>query len=451
MNASISNTQDNKPRLKVSIIARLIGALAYTIPAIGGALSSILLMKMFQALRTSESAGISAVMAGMKEASLPAIVSLYLAALFGFVVIVVLVVRIIVQTKTASPPIWFFVIGGILCLLPAGLFWKAELLVLEVLSPGSSIGAGGIGGVAADLSRLLMLSVIAAPIVFIVLVVASVLPLSSRSKKKWSSLIGATAIEILLIAVAIAIPFLIDGPKRKNEIVNLPANVEYADSDADIGKESSMILTLTSDNKLYDRQKQGAERTGSIINKEELPEKLAEFFETKTPDKRIVYFKADIDTSYENVLQVFDGIRKADVDKAGLVVIGKKDESDQYQIEPLMFEVKLPAPLDETDNDPVKPNPLMLVATLEKDGKLRLNNDEMGTVTDPKKLVDKLREIFKLRENNGVFAEGTNEIEKTIFLRVSKSTKYGDFIKLVEAVKGAGSQPVGIQIDDVNL
>ena len=410
-------------------------------------------MNVFRALRENESAGIGVIMAGMKEAALPAIISLYLAAGCGIVVIVVLVVRMFVQTKTASPPIWFFVIGGILCLLPAGLFWKAELMILEVLSPGSSIGAGGIGNVASDISQLLMLSLIATPIVFILLVVASVLPLSSRSKKQWSSLIGAMAIEILLIAVAIAIPFLITEPKRKNELVNLPSNFKYADSDNDIAKETSMVLTLTSDNKLSERQSQNLpNKSENIITNEELPAKIKSSMEDKTPDKRIVYFKCDVNASYENVVQIFDIIRKADIDKIGLVVVGEKNETDPYQINPARFEVKLPAePREEDMLIRPRPNPLTLVAEMDKDGKLRLNKEDMGMISDTKKLENMLVKVFKAREIEGIFREGTNEVEKTVFLKVSKSSKYGDFIKLVEAVKGARAQPIGIQIDDLNL
>lgn len=452
MNASMMNSEENQPRLKVSVTARLIAAFAYTIPAIGGALSSILLMNVFQALRENESAGIIAVMAGMKEASLPALVSIYLAAIFGLIVIAVLIARMIVPTKTSSPPIWFFIFGGVLCLVPAGLFWKAQLLVIEVLSPGSSIGAGGMASAGADLSRLLVLSVIAAPIVFILLVVASVVPLSSRSKRKWSSLFAAAAVEVLLIATAVAIPFLINGPKRINEIVNLPANVKNADDDYDIERESSMILTLTSDNKLYLRQKSNVpdklERTENITSREELPEKLIKFFEMKSPEKRIVYLKADVNVSYENVLQLFDIIRKADIDKVGLVVVGAKNEDDPYQINPLRFEVKLPQPIDK-GNEVLKPNPLTLVAMLENDGKMLLNNEAIGMISDTKHLEIMLVRVFKDRENNGIFREGTNEIEKTVFLKVSKSSKYGDFIKLVEAVKNTNANPIGIQIDDI--
>jgi len=452
VDATTLNAKEIQPRLKVSVTARLVAALCFTIPAIGGALSSLLLMNVFRELRANENAGIGAVMAGMKASSLPAIVSLYLAAICGLALIILLVVRMIVQTKTASPPFWFFVLGGILCFLPAGLFWKAQLLVLEVLSPGSSVGVAGISGVAGDLSRLLPMSIIAAPVVLIVLAVLSVLPLSFRSRPKVVSLLVATFIEIILIATAIAAPFLIDGPKRKNEIVKLPDNVKYADQDANILKETSLVLTLTSDDKLYERQSRDvngrAERTETVITNQELPDKINRSMETKTPDNRIVYFKSDMNASYGNVLQIFDAVRKADVDKVGLVVIGEKNAGDPYQISPLSFQVKLPMPMDKAIL--VRPNPLVLVAAFGEDGRLRLNSEEIGTMSDHKKLDDRLREVFKERENNGVFREGTNEVEKTVYLKVPKSAKYGDFIKLVEVVKGSGAEPIGIQIDDVS-
>jgi biopolymer transport protein ExbD len=88
---------------------------------------------------------------------------------------------------------------------------------------------------------------------------------------------------------------------------------------------------------------------------------------------------------------------------------------------------------------------------LDEAGKLKLNMTDAGTVSDPDQLRNKLRDIFKERENKGVFREGTNEVEKTVFLRMSPAGKYGNFMKLVETVKGAGAQPIGIQFDEVKL
>lgn len=492
MDAAMMN-DDGDQRLRVSVTTRLIAMVAFTIPLVGGALSSLMMMGLFQALKDNESVGLLAVMAGMKEASLPVLVSLYLAAFLGFVVISVLVVRMFVQTTKASPPFWFFILGGILSLVPAALFWRAQLLILDVLSPGSSAGAAGISGVASDISMFVWASIIAAPVVFVILLVASVVPLPSRPGPKVLSLVAASAVTVLFGAMAVGIPFLIDGPKRKNEIIKLPSNIKGADADADLAKESSIVLTLTADNMLYrteSREVDGRfERTVQFVREGELPAAIKQSTDGKTPDRRIVYFKCDVNTSFGEVLHTFKVIRDADIDRIGLVVIGEKNFDDPYQTAPVRFEVLLKDPFSRNivqsgppqlkkDKDvprrvdmreeinnavSLKPNPLMLVAALDTDGKLMLNNEfmgnisdhgmkpqDMGTIADTKKLEVRLREIFRARENNGVFREGTNEVEKTIYIRASKTTKYGDFIKLVEAVKTAGAQPIGIQIDDVN-
>jgi biopolymer transport protein ExbD len=60
-----------------------------------------------------------------------------------------------------------------------------------------------------------------------------------------------------------------------------------------------------------------------------------------------------------------------------------------------------------------------------------------------------LTEIFQGRDANGVFREGTNEVEKTVFIKSPRSVRYGDVVKVIDAVKMAGAQPIGLQIDDL--
>lgn len=438
-------------RWKVSILTRLAAVLAYTIPLIGGAISSLLLIRAFQALRTSETAGIVTLMTAVKQAAMPAAFSVYPAIFLGFIVIILIVVRMVIETETASPPIWFFALCGLLCLIPAAIFWRAEWMTIEAVSPGSAASANGLAGVGAQISNLLVISVISAPVIFLVLVAAFAVPFKSRSKSNWGALAGASAVEILLIAAAVAIPFLIGEPHRKKELVEVPSNVKYADEDADIQKETSIILILASDNKIYVERKPAStdEKTENPMTREELPGKLKALMEAKTPDKRIVYLKADVNAPYETVVQLFDLIRKNDIDKVGLVIYAEKNAGNPYQIYPKRFEVKLPVEM-RGPQAPLKPNPLTLVAILKKDGTIALNNEPMGTLSDPDNLTAKLSNVFKERENIGVFREGTNEIEKTVFLQVAKSSKYGDLIKLVEAVKLSGAEPIGIQIDNLN-
>jgi biopolymer transport protein ExbD len=119
-------------------------------------------------------------------------------------------------------------------------------------------------------------------------------------------------------------------------------------------------------------------------------------------------------------------------------------------LKPSRFEAKVPAePKDEPQQN-VKPNPLTLVVAINKDSKqITLNNDPFGDVNDTEKLTNKLREIFKERESNGVFRENSNEVEKTLFIKSPKVIRYGDVVKVIDAAKTAGAQPIGLQIDDL--
>ena len=118
---------------------------------------------------------------------------------------------------------------------------------------------------------------------------------------------------------------------------------------------------------------------------------------------------------------------------------------------PSRFEAKVPAePKDEEKNVILKPNPNTLIVFINREGaKLRLNTEDIGDVSDTTPLTAKLEEVFKDRESRGVLREGTNEVEKTIFIKAPKSVKYGDVVKVIDAVKLAGAQPIGLQIDDL--
>lgn len=119
-------------------------------------------------------------------------------------------------------------------------------------------------------------------------------------------------------------------------------------------------------------------------------------------------------------------------------------------LKPHKFEAKVPAepkPEDQLSN----PNPLTLVVAINKaDMTVTLNNESMGTITDMSGLTNKLLQTFKEREQNGAFREGTNEVEKTIFIKSPRSVRYGAVVNVIDAVKQAGAQPIGLQIDDLS-
>lgn len=121
-------------------------------------------------------------------------------------------------------------------------------------------------------------------------------------------------------------------------------------------------------------------------------------------------------------------------------------------VKPHQFEAKVPAePKDQPQDVEIQPNPLTLVISINKeDGSVKLNNESAGNTSDTKELETKLDTIFKDRTANGVFREGSNQIEKTIFIKSPKSIKYGEVVKVIDAAKLVGAEPIGLQIDDLS-
>lgn len=119
-------------------------------------------------------------------------------------------------------------------------------------------------------------------------------------------------------------------------------------------------------------------------------------------------------------------------------------------VKPSKFEAKVPAEPKDQQNVDVKPNPHTLVVAINRNNRtLTLNNDPVGSVDEPDALINALKSIFQLREQNDVRSEQSNQIEKTLFIKSPTSIKYGDVARVIDAVKEAGAQPIGLQIDDL--
>jgi biopolymer transport protein ExbD len=120
-------------------------------------------------------------------------------------------------------------------------------------------------------------------------------------------------------------------------------------------------------------------------------------------------------------------------------------------LKPSRFEAKVPAEPKPEDQTVAKPNPLTLVIAINKtDSSVTLNNEAAGDTSDTGALTSKLQQIFKDRETNGVFKQNSNEVEKTVFIKSPRSMRYGNVVRVIDAAKVAGAQPIGLQIDDLS-
>lgn len=127
-------------------------------------------------------------------------------------------------------------------------------------------------------------------------------------------------------------------------------------------------------------------------------------------------------------------------------------------LKPTRFKALVPQEPEPDQQQQVKPNPLTLVVSIDKDLKTKLNLDEFGSVNDTSNLSQRLTQIFAERRENRAYATGMENrqdlpederIQKTVFVKAPRSVRYGEVVKVIDAIKGAGARPVGLQIDDL--
>lgn len=116
---------------------------------------------------------------------------------------------------------------------------------------------------------------------------------------------------VLLIIFMIVTPLLQQGVS-----VNLPRDMISPDEDADIAKDTSVVIAIPDNSNFYIGKEQfPIDALGDVVKRR---------MEGKTPDKRIVYIKSGVDVDYGRVVQAIETIRRQDIDKIGLVADKRK-------------------------------------------------------------------------------------------------------------------------------
>jgi len=126
-------------------------------------------------------------------------------------------------------------------------------------------------------------------------------------------------------------------------------------------------------------------------------------------------------------------------------------------LKPARFKALVPSP---PKDERVRMSELTLVVEVDAGQRLRLiRGDEMvaeGTIGDAAAVAARLAAEWRERKLEGRWRFGMESrpdvppderIERTVFVRAPRSTRYGEVAKVIDAVKGAGAQPVGLQTD----
>jgi hypothetical protein len=187
---------------RVSILARIAPALSYALPALGAAVSALMLINVFRAMRNAEAAGIGAVSAAISEANLAVVVALYLGVVLGFVGVVIGLVRMFTTITTATPSAWYFLITGMIGLVPILLLWEAQSLLLGVIFGRSP---GGVVEVARQVTLLSIMTTLVAVLGILILLASAFVPLPRilHAKRKWAPVVMLLLMETAVIALTV--------------------------------------------------------------------------------------------------------------------------------------------------------------------------------------------------------------------------------------------------------
>jgi biopolymer transport protein ExbD len=97
-----------------------------------------------------------------------------------------------------------------------------------------------------------------------------------------------------------------------------------------------------------------------------------------------------------------------------------------------------------------RPNPNVLLVETDENRIIKLNWENLGSIDDTSLLEKRLRDVFQYRCENEIFNRDFTQIEKTVFIQPNESTRYGDLVKLIEALNKAGANPVYLDPNNEN-
>jgi biopolymer transport protein ExbD len=156
---------------------------------------------------------------------------------------------------------------------------------------------------------------------------------------------------------------------------------------------------------------------------------------SKPPDLNITVHADDASMDISSVVEIIDRARSSEATSIKLVL-------------PHGITLVVPPRVPDDQAINVKPNPLLLLVSVDANGNLDLNREKHGDLSDTASLVVRLVEIFKRREVNGVFRGNSNDVEKSVGIRLVNTLKVSDLETVATAVRDSGCDLITLSVDD---
>lgn len=223
-------------------------------------------------------------------------------------------------------------------------------------------------------------------------------------------------------------------PNLENKQVEIFETVDYV---------FILQLDINSNVTLSVQDTEKSDNIGNISNTNALTEFFSVLKNTNSKNSKrtkinsSIIVKADPNLNFGSIVDFLKKIRNLSDNNIKLEI--SRSLSEPY--------ILIPKEPKGNSNSIIKPNPLTLLAQITSDKKITLNNENAGILYDLSELKKLLTKIFQLREENLVFREGTNEVEKTVFFKADQSLHFSEVIQLIIAIKEAGTSPIMLALD----
>jgi biopolymer transport protein ExbD len=129
-------------------------------------------------------------------------------------------------------------------------------------------------------------------------------------------------------------------------------------------------------------------------------------------------------------------------------------------LKPSRFKALIPEPPRPRQGPPPEGAVTNIVVAIKEDGTLELNKiGDIGSVNDTRKLSVKLAELFRQRLENHLYRTDMMDrfdlpeekrILRTVFIKAPRAIAYGEVAKVIDGIRGAGAEPIGLQIDELD-
>lgn len=186
---------------RASILEKLVPSAALATVALSGPAGAVMMMHVFAALRSSESAGYAAVYGAMAEVHTVPAVILSSAAAIGAVGIIVAAIRMFTKNETASASGFLYIVPAAVSFVPPILTGLAGWYVIKAINTPAS---GGVSGAVDMVTTLNWASIGTAAFALLVLGAFAFIPFKGRVGRKFSPVLILLLIEFVIIAASLA-------------------------------------------------------------------------------------------------------------------------------------------------------------------------------------------------------------------------------------------------------